>query len=142
MKKMTILLVLVIASLSLLNAQTDDQKGPKVKAAVAPSYPGLAVTASAFGIVRVRVIVNGPGTVTRAEVIEGHPMLRQAAIDAAQKWKFDTGSQEQRSVVLQFDFVLLPASAKMESQTTFLPPYRIEVEKRSPEPTVTTPSGK
>ncbi len=117
-------------------AQVGSSENPAVKAAVAPNYPPLAVAARISGTVTVRAVVDASGSVTQTEVTAGHPMLKQAAADAAQKWKFDTSSQEQRTVILSFEFVLLPEKAELESQTSFLPPYGIEVKKRPAEPTV------
>ncbi|HEX7294512.1 MAG TPA: TonB family protein, partial [Pyrinomonadaceae bacterium] len=54
---------------------------------VMPIYPVTAKTAGVVGVVRVFVIVDEKGKVniTRSE---GHPMLKQAAEDAARKWTF------------------------------------------------------
>jgi TonB family protein len=119
-----------------MHAQVSSSENPAVKAAVAPIYPPLAVAARISGTVTVRAVVDASGSVTQAEVTAGHPMLKQAAADAAQKWKFDASSQEQRTAVLSFQFVLLPEKAELESQTSFLPPYSVEVKKRPAEPTV------
>lgn len=47
------------------------------------SYPRLAVTAKASGVVRVEVVIDEDGRVIWAQVVEGHPLLRSAALRAA-----------------------------------------------------------
>lgn len=135
MRKATVLLVVTLCSL-LMQAQSGNSENPTVKVAVAPNYPPLAVAARISGTVTVRTVVDVSGSVLQAEVTAGHPMLRRAATDAAKKWMFDTSSQEKRTAILSFGFVLLPEKAGLESQTSFLPPYSVEVKKRPAKPTV------
>jgi TonB family protein len=135
-RKITVFLLVTLFSL-LMHAQVSSSENPAVKAAVAPSYPPLAVAARISGTVTVRAVVDASGSVTQTEVTAGHPMLKQAAGDAAKKWKFTTtSSQEQRTAILSFEFVLPPEKAELESQTSFLPPYSVEVKKRPAEPSV------
>lgn len=103
-------------------------EAPSVKAAVAPEYPPLAVAGRVSGVVTVTVVTDDSGAVTRADVVQGHPMLRKAALDAAQKWRFNVGSPA--TISLKFDFAVLPEKAAQESEITFLPPDEIEVRKR------------
>jgi TonB family protein len=55
---------------------------------VSPSYPQTARSARIAGIVKVFVIIDENGTVTKVERSDGPPMLRAAAEMAAKKWKF------------------------------------------------------
>jgi TonB family protein len=52
---------------------------------VPPVYPPLARQAQIAGDVMVRVLIRQDGSVESAEVVSGHPMLKQAALDSAQK---------------------------------------------------------
>jgi TonB family protein len=53
-----------------------------------PIYPAPAVAANAHGEVSVRVLLDEDGNVISAQVISGHPMLRQSALQAARNAKF------------------------------------------------------
>lgn len=53
-----------------------------------PEYPVLARQANASGAVEVQVTVDEEGNVTSANAMSGHPLLRAAAVTAAQKAKF------------------------------------------------------
>lgn len=51
-------------------------------------YPSLAIPAHIEGEVSTRILVDRKGNVMRACALNGHPILRKAAIAAALKWKF------------------------------------------------------
>ncbi|MBC7909629.1 MAG: energy transducer TonB [Pyrinomonadaceae bacterium] len=53
-----------------------------------PEYPREARDAKVTGNVTVQVIVDEKGDVISAKAISGHPMLQQAAVDAARQAKF------------------------------------------------------
>jgi TonB family protein len=53
-----------------------------------PLYPAIAGAAQATGDVIVEVIIDEEGDVISARALSGHPLLRDAAVEAAQKWKF------------------------------------------------------
>jgi TonB family protein len=55
---------------------------------VDPKYPPAARSVRANGKVIVRILVNKKGDVVEACVIEGHPLLRAASVEAAKQWKF------------------------------------------------------
>jgi TonB family protein len=55
---------------------------------VDPIVPPAAVSAKAWGAVIANVIVRADGTVESVDVIDGPPMLRQAAMDALRQWRF------------------------------------------------------
>jgi TonB family protein len=54
-----------------------------------PKYPSEAKAAKASGVVTVQITVNEKGEVESAEAIEGHSLLREAAVAAAKKAKFN-----------------------------------------------------
>jgi len=55
---------------------------------VAPKYPGKARAAGIQGKVTLHVIIGKDGSVSQVDVIAGHPLLIQAAIDAVRQWKY------------------------------------------------------
>jgi TonB family protein len=56
-------------------------------------FPPIALSARVFADVPVRLEVDGQsGRVTRAEVIDGSPILHEAALKAARQWEFVPGT--------------------------------------------------
>lgn len=53
-----------------------------------PAYPAIAKAANASGTVNVQVTVDEQGNVVSASAVSGHPLLRQAAVNAARSSKF------------------------------------------------------
>jgi TonB family protein len=109
---------------------------PMPKAAVAPKYPPLAAVARVSGTVTVRVTIDDSGKVTNADVVSGHDLLRQAAADAAKKWRFESAPTQTRTTEVKFKFSLLPERDESDVQTTFFPPDEIDVELAPAKPPV------
>jgi TonB family protein len=55
---------------------------------ITPAVPPLAKMAKIGGTVKLHIVISPAGDVTSVNVISGHPMLVQAAIDAVRKWKY------------------------------------------------------
>ncbi|MEN3332297.1 MAG: periplasmic protein TonB [Blastocatellia bacterium] len=55
---------------------------------VEPAYPPLAKTARVSGAVVVEVTVDEDGKVISARAVSGHPLLKDAAVNAARAWMF------------------------------------------------------
>jgi TonB family protein len=76
----------------------------------APTYPPIARAAQVSGSVIVEVLVDECGNVISARPSSGHPLLQQAAVQAAYKWHFPPGllGGEPAMVrgTLTFDFLL------------------------------------
>ena len=53
-----------------------------------PAYPAVAKAARASGTVVVQITVDESGKVTSANAVSGHPLLRQAAVQAAYQARF------------------------------------------------------
>jgi TonB family protein len=83
-------------------AQSSDiSRRAKVK--VQPEFPDLARKMGISGVVKIGVTVTPNGTVKEAHVIGGHPVLAQAAVDAAKKWRFEPAPAESTGVI-EFKF--------------------------------------
>lgn len=54
----------------------------------APAYPAAANIAGVQGEVRVRASIDRDGNVASVRIISGPPLLRDAALDAVQHWRF------------------------------------------------------
>ena len=74
-----------------------------------PAYPPIAKAARASGTVTVQVVVDEDGNVSEAKALSGHPLLREAAVEAAYKAKFPptkvSGERVKVSGVLTYQFV-------------------------------------
>jgi protein TonB len=67
--------------------------GGKVQAAkivhqVTPVYPPLARQARISGIVRLEAVISRSGLIESLQVMSGHPLLTQAALDAVRQWVY------------------------------------------------------
>ena len=60
----------------------------KLVTRVLPQYPDLARKTRTSGVVRLLVVVGKNGRVETVRVIEGHPMLREAAVSAVKQWVY------------------------------------------------------
>jgi periplasmic protein TonB len=75
-----------------------------------PAYPPIAKAARASGAVQVQVTISEEGAVIGAVVLNGHPLLRAAALDAARQWTFSPTRLSNVPVkvqgILTFNFTL------------------------------------
>ena len=95
----------------------DSRKGnaPRVTPAEAikkiqPDYPAIAKAANASGSVHVEILVSETGEVIEAHAAGGHPLLHDAAVQAARGWTFKSaeisGSAVKTRGILTFTFKL------------------------------------
>ncbi|QQS48719.1 MAG: energy transducer TonB [Acidobacteriota bacterium] len=77
---------------------------------VKPQYSAIARQVRASGAVQVLVTISEEGRVIEAAAIEGHPMLRSVAVEAARQWIFSptmlSGVPVRVQGVLTFNFTL------------------------------------
>ena len=72
-----------------------------------PVYPPLARAARITGDVELQLLIRKDGVVDTAQVVSGHPLLRQAAVDSAQKSQFECrGCQGITTYFLTYTFVI------------------------------------
>lgn len=73
-----------------------------------PDFPPAAKAVRASGSVMVQVLVDETGSVVNATAVSGHPLLRQASVEAAKNAKFSptmlSGKAVKVSGVLTFNF--------------------------------------
>jgi len=55
---------------------------------VQPVYPALAREVRLSGTVRLHAVISTDGAVKELEVLSGHPLLVQSALDAVRQWKY------------------------------------------------------
>jgi periplasmic protein TonB len=75
-----------------------------------PPYPPIARAARASGAVLIQVLISEDGRVEDAQVISGHQLLRESALQAARQWVFRpttlSGVPVKVQGVLTFNFIL------------------------------------
>jgi TonB family protein len=75
-----------------------------------PVYPAIARSALVSGVVVAEVTVDTCGNVVMARALSGHPLLRQAAIDAAMQTRFPptrlSGTPVPITGTMTYDFTL------------------------------------
>lgn len=60
----------------------------KVINRVTPVYPPLARQTRIQGTVKLHAMISKDGTIQNLEVLSGHPLLVQAALDAVRQWRY------------------------------------------------------
>ncbi len=55
---------------------------------VIPVYPPLAKSARIYGVVHLVGIIAKDGTIRNLQLIDGHPLLARAALDAVAQWVY------------------------------------------------------
>lgn len=77
---------------------------------VQPPYPAIARQARVQGAVQVQIAISETGEVSNATLLSGHPLLRDAALQAARQWLFIPTELNGRPVraigVITFNFTL------------------------------------
>jgi protein TonB len=63
-----------------------DVQSAKLIKQVVPAYPQTARQIRVSGTVHLLGIIAKDGTIQRLQVLSGHPLLRQAALDAVSQW--------------------------------------------------------
>jgi len=72
-----------------------------------PQYSPLAKLARIFGEVRLRLVPDArTGLVKDVQLVSGHPMLGNAAVNAAKQWQFSPGTQSDSPVEAVLKFTL------------------------------------
>ncbi|HEU0185207.1 MAG TPA: TonB family protein [Blastocatellia bacterium] len=86
---------------------------------VQPAYPPVARAARASGAVQIQVTISESGDVINAQAIGGHPLLRDAALQAAKQWRFKpteiSGAPVKTQGVITFNFDMGRNAAPGES---------------------------
>ena len=68
-----------------------------------PVYPALARGLNLSGTVKIKAVVSPDGQVKQVEVLGGHPLLVNAAVDAVKQWKYAPAKTE-TPIELEFNF--------------------------------------
>jgi len=100
---------------------------------VQPPYPPIARAARASGAVQVQVLIGETGEVIEATVIAGHPLLRDAALQAARQWVFKptelSGVAVKVQGILTFNFSLNDEAPTSLTSVRSIPKYNTNTEQ-------------
>jgi TonB family protein len=80
-----------------------DSTGRKVRSKVVPAYPEIARSAHITGKVKIEVTIAADGHVEGTKVVGGSPVLVNAAVEALQKWHFETAPSDTTEII-EFEF--------------------------------------
>jgi TonB family protein len=82
-------------------------------------YPAIAKAARAQGEVKVELVIDSKGSVISAQIVSGHPLLREPVLAAARQWVFKpavvSGKRVKMSGILTFRFVLDGKAGKKDA---------------------------
>ncbi len=79
---------------------------PVVLHQVAPVYPEIARHAGTSGDVRMQVTISATGKVSNVKVIDGYPVLRQAASSAVSQWQYRPATLDGKPVESTMEVVV------------------------------------
>ena len=83
---------------------------------VQPVYPLPALQGRIQGVVKLHAIIGRDGTVTQLEVISGHPLLLQAALDAVRQWTYQPTLLEGKPVEVDTEIDVIFQLAEQKPQ--------------------------
>ena len=95
--------LIAILFLALMATTCRAQEQREVLDKPTPVYPEIARRMNLTGTVKIRATIGPDGRVKRVDVIGGHPLLTDAAVDAVKRWKYAPGKAE-TEVELEFHF--------------------------------------
>jgi TonB family protein len=90
-------------------------KNPRLINRVEAKYPEAAIKAKIEGKVVIEATTNIDGAVVEAKVLQGHPLLRLAALEAIKQWKYEPYIVEGEKKPVQFTVMVnfrLPSKSK------------------------------
>ncbi len=110
MKRITQLLMLGALLVGATIAHADNRQ-PTFQ--VKPEYPSLLKKMGIGGTVKLNALVAADGTVKKANIAGGNPMLGEAACSALKKWKFSPATQT-TTVPVEMTFDAKSATVQMK----------------------------
>jgi TonB family protein len=83
-----------------------DIKNPRLIRKVEAKYPEAAIKAKVEGKVVIEATTNIDGDVVEAKVLQGHPLLGQAAVEAIKQWKYEPYIETGEKKPVQFTMIV------------------------------------
>lgn len=126
------------------SAQSAQSLAPQTEAVLTkladPTYPPLARQARIMGDVNLMLTIRQDGSVESGVVVSGHPMLKQAALDSAQRSQFECrGCGEAiSSYALKFKFQIVPSDPPKDCDAQIEKQPLVEIDPSRHNVTVST----
>lgn len=96
-------LATLVGAFTLISLSVQAQEERKIISTPTPIYPQLAKRLNLTGVVKIKAVISADGQVKEAQVVGGHPLLVDAALDALKRWRYAPAKTE-TTVVLEFRF--------------------------------------
>jgi TonB family protein len=97
---------------------------------VRPKYPPLAKQARIQGTVRLRATIAKDGSVRDLEVVSGHPLLVESALEAVRQWRYRqtllNGEPVEVITMIDVNFTLEGGGAEAAAQAVESPGFSLE----------------
>jgi protein TonB len=91
---------------------TSTIEAAKLTSRIQPLYPPLAIQARIQGNVVLHAIISREGTVSELQVLSGHPLLVNSALEAVRQWRYSAtllnGQAVEVETTITISFVLGP----------------------------------
>ena len=139
MVKISLCIILFLATSLYTNAQNNGDSIKTVKAVAPKFYPSAAVAVRAKGEVKIRVEINEKGKVKFAKILSGHKLLQRISEKAASLWEFNPWMKNENERFVELSFIYQIVSEDKDEETSFNPPYQI-VFAVNPPKIINTPS--
>lgn len=94
------ILIAMTLSLALASALVAEDSKRQVKSQGKVVFPELAKRMNVAGAVKVEVTVAPNGTVKAAKALGGHPLLIDAAVNAAKNTKYEAAAEETKEIIV------------------------------------------
>jgi TonB family protein len=94
-----VVLMVAIRPVHVVGQAPSDEIVRRAKSKVEPAYPELAKRMNLTGTAKIEVVVAPNGVVKEAHIVGGHPVLANAALDAAKRWRFEPAATESSGVI-------------------------------------------
>jgi TonB family protein len=88
-------------------------EAPKLIYSPAPLYPTMARVQNVQGVVVIDALVDATGKVTEMKVVSGPMFLRQAAMEAVSKWKYQPGRLDGQPIAMHTNLNISFTSAQV-----------------------------
>ena len=99
-----------------------------------PRYVSLARLTAISGDVSLNIDIDEAGTVTEVQILSGHPLLAEEAIQNVKQWVFKPGNPGNLKVDYEFRLVDTADGAKPTSSVVFDLPNRVRLTEPRPIP--------
>ncbi|MBL4942150.1 MAG: M56 family metallopeptidase [Colwellia sp.] len=99
------------------NTLAQTQLGTQPTYRVEPKYPIKAAREGTEGSVVLKFDINGDGSVSNVEVVDGKPayVFDKTAIVAVKQWRYQATGQAQKNTLVQLDYLMGKSSVQPES---------------------------